>query len=439
MSSAIDQHTLVVAEIVDAETGEPIEDARFFVGVGWLEASKGYSWQDHTITKCTAGKLQWPRDGRQGYDVQCIRIESPGYKPFVTVPIARNHAERIPDTATVVTPGQPVKLTIKLQLDLGIVGRVLTPDGEPARSAQVGITQDCRSITLKEGQLSNTTFWQYDNGQDIWDPPPLVQTDDEGRFALPDDLPPAGIVVAHASGFVTKPLAEYKAGDDLKLHPWGRIEGKLDWGVLPNAGVRLCVQYLNEAAPLIRYQKEYLTTDASGAFVIDKVPPGYSSFSHQVSEASHNWYGHPYQSVLVEAERAPTRFTLGRSTSIVGHLPAGLDYANITVRYAVNGHDGSTAYELFMKSKVGKLYRSPPVPVAVDGSFQFDGVRPEHYQLTVERRGRRTTTRLGGKNFSVRTLPDDEEAKPQDIGEVFVRDIPKAAVSSNPAAVRNQR
>jgi hypothetical protein len=233
-------------------------------------------------------------------------------------------------------------------------------------------------------------------------------------------------------------LAELKSGDVLELQPWGRIEGKLDWGVLPNAGVRFCVQYLNEA-PLIRYQKVYLTTDARGAFVIDKVPPGYAAFSHQVSEASATWYGHPYQSVLVEAERAPTLLTLGRGTSIVGHLPAGLDYANITVRYEIDGHGGSTAYELFMKSEVGKLYRSPPVPVAVDGSFQFDDVRPEHYQLTVERRSRRVTARLGGKNFSVRTLPEDEEAKPQDLGEVFVHDIPKAAVSSNPSAVRNQR
>jgi hypothetical protein len=185
MSSAIDQHTLVVAEIVDAETGDPIEDARFFVSAGWLEASRGYSWQDHTITKCSAGKLQWPRDGAQGYDVQCLRIESPGYKPFVTAPIARDRAERIPDAATVVLPGQPVKLTIKLQLDLGIVGRVLTPDGEPAAAAQVGITQNGRSITLEDGGLHNSKSWHYDSSQDLWDPPPLVVADDEGKFFAP--------------------------------------------------------------------------------------------------------------------------------------------------------------------------------------------------------------------------------------------------------------
>ena len=81
--SAVPNNAFLVAEVVDAETGKPIDKFTALAGVNRMEGL-GWQWQPHTIHAYQNGQLQWPPAKRRGYDKQVLRVEADGYLPYET-------------------------------------------------------------------------------------------------------------------------------------------------------------------------------------------------------------------------------------------------------------------------------------------------------------------------------------------------------------------
>jgi RNA polymerase sigma factor (sigma-70 family) len=142
-----------------------------------------------------------------------------------------------------------------------IQGVVKTPEGEPAASARLAVAQEANAVlSSRPGELS-----AHDSGQ---------QSDAEGRFRLSKPLKAHALVAFHDTGWAIIPLSSAAGPLEVRLLPWGRIEGTALSGGAPLTGEHLELNKLtwdwSDALQVLRHE----TTDAEGRFVFDKLPAG---------------------------------------------------------------------------------------------------------------------------------------------------------------------
>lgn len=227
-------------------------------------------------------------------------IEKEGYLPELSATFARD--------------GTNQNINFRLRKGSGPSGIVLLPDGSPAADAAVLLCTSGTGVTLsgpgKVGRGINTTTYR-------------VQTDPAGNFALPAAISPLGVIAVHEEGLAESSLADLQNKRQLRLQPWGRVEGRLMLESKPAAGQEIVA--FNQ---IIRYDEEgrrsgYLTyrlettTDASGRFTFPKVPAGQCGVFRQFRQARHAFGSHR-QSFMV-APGQTIQVTLGGSgRSIAG-------------------------------------------------------------------------------------------------------------------------
>lgn len=435
---AAGQSALLVASVVDAQTGEPIPKFQALAGTSPLE-DLGWQWQPHTLHEFTGGRLQWPPPGRRGYGVQRIRVEASGYVPHIT-PVVKDATSNEPRAVAAgrilsVEPGQPAEITIRMQRDPGIRARVLTPEGEPAAGAQVGIAMAAREAPIRDGALRVRPVGDDASPSDRWRRPVVVEADDQGWFTLPDEVVPAAVAIAHSSGFVAMNLMNLKqAAPEVRLEPWGAVAGRVVWG--DTAGARESL-WLNARTSvggtfgLVLSMNAHLTTDADGAFFVDKVPPGLAQVSRTV-DLGENYDGDsfmPNQFIDVAAGESTDVVFGGRGRPVTGRLVGRDDWSGVTVRAAPNAprpgfmanqRDPTwPAYTQFLASTAGKNYVKKGVPVDAAGRFRIENVPPEYYQLFVDAEG--ADQSIGYATFRVETIPGGESDAPLDVGELRCR------------------
>ena len=81
----------------------------------------------------------------------------------------------------------------------------------------------------------------------------------------------------HEQGYAEASRKQFEPGHELRLQPWGRIEGSLSVGRKPLAN-QLVVARLDDARvdpelPAIQNESR-ATTDEKGHFLIDRIAPG---------------------------------------------------------------------------------------------------------------------------------------------------------------------
>jgi NAD(P)-dependent dehydrogenase (short-subunit alcohol dehydrogenase family) len=116
---------------------------------------------------------------KRAWELTVLRIGADGYLPFLTRPIRRSEGE--------------LTLDVSLTPDPGIVGKVLTPSGAPARGAVLAVCTWTNEVGVERGTLRYSG-----HGQRLGR---LGTTADDGTFRLRGEVDPWLLVVAHDSGY----------------------------------------------------------------------------------------------------------------------------------------------------------------------------------------------------------------------------------------------
>ncbi len=142
---------------------------------------------------------------------------------------------------------------------------ILQPDGEPAAGARVWIRAN-----LNDGPLFCNQPNQYDGSRLL-----RLQTDVQGKFALPGLPEDQILVLTHPQGCLEISRAELERQSLVKLQPWGRVEGVTKIGGQPKGGVQLGLSTLWWSPYNHGMLLNYSTTSAAdGTFAFTNVPAG---------------------------------------------------------------------------------------------------------------------------------------------------------------------
>ena len=168
---------------------------------------------------------------------------------------------------------------------------------------------------------------------------PTITTKADGKYHFPAQVDPWGIVVLHDDGYRNFSEADYKKGNDIKLQPWGRIEGKLLVGSKPGANERVVVQLVDNSRdqnqPRIHHDIRS-STDETGAFVFDRLPPGEAIVGRFVEIREHTWSTRQNERVNIESGKTLQVQLGGKGRPVIGRFvkPAGRDDLNFASNQA---------------------------------------------------------------------------------------------------------
>jgi thiol-disulfide isomerase/thioredoxin/protocatechuate 3,4-dioxygenase beta subunit len=396
---------VVRGTVVDAKTGEPIPAFKLVNGISWGDGRPIY-WERRTglSEKEARGKngkfeltMTWPRPG------MAIRVEADGYLPGET-PIFK------------IEDGNQ-NFTIKMVKAADIAGHVVGPDGKPVAGAEVVLVGPGNSPQYLNGKRRD-----YAREEQPW-----MASKADGSFSFPPQGEAYLLIVSADAGYAEVPSPDNSTAREakpieVKLQPWGRIEGVVKIGTKPAAGAKLQTSENREYKPNspMTYQQFEADAGPDGKFVMPRVKPGemlvgrYLKLSENMSSTADG------VKVTVKPGETVTVQVGGKGRPVVGRLelPAELrgDKAKPwlvqnamlsskgdefpkrpAVPDDVKGDPEKTRawYEKWQKSNEGKVYaekvkalqekqRNYNVVVSrQDGSFRVDGVEPGTYALAV--------------------------------------------------------
>lgn len=414
------ENPLVRLTVLDQRTGQVLPRFAVLPGIeGMLgdvnEAMPFIQWQPHLWREGQTGKLDWPR--QRTYDSMRLRIEADGYRPGLTQVIRKVEG--------------PISIQVKLVPDPGLDGRILSPNGQPANKAQVGVAMSAREIWIANRRI-RVPEKIPDDPADQWRLPLVIESDSTGRYHLPAEVTPALVIVAHDSGYAEIRRDQLtSATSTITLRPWGRIEGRLLWRDLPgkNQNISLMVSHPNpEWIPLVGHSAK-TATDADGRFTFDDVPPGSAHISREQvlattpDSSGDSVFSFPSMHLDVKAT-GPTHVVLGgKGQPVIGHLKGLTNWKDVTVRIfpvAPRPGDGDrwTAYSQFADSPAGKLYHREAIPVQEDGTFRIERVLSSQYQWQVK--GSDGEIRASGK-LQVPPTAEGKSEHPIDLGSIEIK------------------
>ena len=205
-------------------------------------------------------------------------------------PVETPKSSEAAKTAATERPAAPPKPTFPTPTSKFITGKVLKPDGTPAAGAEVGFftTTDDRNDRFlprlsREGRIEAIEHRAIVRGQWNNREREPIRTDANGRFRLPVWAERFGWCITHDTGVLrsTKLVEKAEGETELKLEPWGRIEGRLLLDERPMASKTLVYQpnfdigknrFGNPMPTSIR-------TNHPGMFVVERALPGPYRFA----------------------------------------------------------------------------------------------------------------------------------------------------------------
>ena len=442
-------NTILVAEIVDDTTGQPIDSFTALPGVGRLKDFKfRWQWQPHQIHEFKSGELIWPPTGKRAYRVdQALRIEADGYLPFITPTIRQSanineKSKRAgvdqppePRPPIEVAPGAPGKITVRLQRDKGISGQVVDAGGSPMAGATVAVGTinfargNWQNIHIARG---NIHIWPKPSPNDSlrkrWERPKTVTTDKNGQFKLPSLNANVGVVAVHENGIAVGTYQEMMESPTLKLEPWARIEGQAIWNDKPAANERIRLyarRHSNEAV-----------TDENGRFAFDKVPPGKVSIGRNSGPKKSNVTLTNPSATLQLLPGMTTQCVLGgRGRPVVGTITGFTNWQDVSISIHLNrrwpsnsfrSKDDPTvgAFHRFISSDYYRHYDKKPIGIAEDGSFHVDDVPAESWAIVVREvakgKPESAVVNQGEGRFVIPMMPTGASDEPKDIGKIEI-------------------
>jgi RNA polymerase sigma factor (sigma-70 family) len=260
-----EEHTVVLSPALiisgtvrDAVTHDSIP--QFRIGIGWPEQGPDGSieprWSDidRFWLKFTGGQFHHALEEmviggstNRGY---VFRFEADGHKPFVTRAYQADEGELV--------------INVELQPGQDIPAMAYTPQGKPARNAQVAFVSPGTEVRLVPGGFAG------DLGHAL---PWLRLAKADGGFTVPDDDNVQRVIVASPEGYAESSREELRQARAIRLAPWSRIEGVYQSGGKPVANAEIRLLWNSELLGL-SFDAHSVRTDAEGRFAFPQVPPG---------------------------------------------------------------------------------------------------------------------------------------------------------------------
>jgi peroxiredoxin len=273
-----------------------------------------------------------------------------------------------------------------------IEGKILGPDGQPVASAGVWVGTSARQASAYPGT---------DRAQAL--------ADKSGNYQVAKPDGDYVVVVRSPQGYAEVSSQKLAGGGDIKLQPWGRIEGVVKAGnnLIPRARVHLWRIGENDEA--VHHETD-IAADAQGKFVFPQVAPGgvqiYRRIETPLLESADWTY------VEVEPGKTTTANIGGKGGSVVGKVAITPELAQIVsfdpkhpklryeadVRRELPGerleHSKSETpeeyrakEEAFARTPEGKIHKEwtfgSSIVVNRDGTFRIDNLPAAKYTLTI--------------------------------------------------------
>ncbi len=377
-------------KVLEAETGKPID--KFVLIPGWGPDRPG-------------GQVSWRRDGSSktltggAYDetglfdnqglTRSLRIEADGYAPEMSEGFKDDAGEIVHD--------------FKLKKAVGFGGIVTGPDGQPLRGAVVALT----NLNLRP-YILNGAIPEF-----VQSPGTTEVTRADGLYSFRAQEEPTGILVVANEGFMRKAPWELVASGDVRVEPWGRVEGTCRIGEKPvsHQKIRLSVDATAASSTDYEFYEYEAETDADGKFVVERVIPGDASATTATPQGANRGLHGSIGSGKFEVRSGETaKATIGGSgRPVIGRVqvpdgsvvPVNLSTSTGNLRFKSHVQEMKLpddfmtwefpkrkAYSLaWYKSPEGKAWRrgmrGNGIKVESDGSFRAEEVLPGSYELTI--------------------------------------------------------
>ena len=427
--------------VVDATTELPVRRVRVIRGLSGDHPPIGHprnsdarerpQWQYEDTPSFDDGRfmVDFSRYERTRSSALFARVEAEGYIPTISRSYRNDDGRQT--------------WNVRLQPAPGVSGIVRLADGEPVAEATVILVTPKEEATVHNGHVDPAKTHADRR-----------RTAADGRFwfARPDE--PFLIAVLSDRGFAVRTPEEMAAGPNVRLQPWGRIEGTLRVGSQPRADEevtsRVTFARSDEAYLIFRYD---VKTDDQSRFVMDRVLPGGLTLSRRVASPegmlpdSHLAYleirpgetismtlgstGRPLVGRLVlPPDTGPLAGFANGSCMLIRNLPPPYP-KEILGGDLVRFH---TWWGRFRQTEAGRAYwrksRVYAALVDADGNFRIENVEPGSYELRfgvphirMGEAGRvwDTLSGQGQRHVDVPEIPGGRTEEPLDLGRIELR------------------
>jgi RNA polymerase sigma factor (sigma-70 family) len=372
----------VTGSVTDAETGAPVPSFKYTLGHSqpWMPSDPIPMWDLRSQTGSN-GSYQVTLEEEQ---VPYLRVEAAGYEAVEAQLELTNGLVGVRDF--------PLRRVTETN---SIRGIVLLPDGSPAAGVEVAL------CTAKVGVMLNGTAFEprpFGSASRGHEADYRRKTDADGAFSFEPKPGAHTLVAVSRAGLARVRCFDHSQPLQLKLQPWGRVEGnvrtpdgrwaerKLSWGTTGNLTSWMTLFYNSGGFSA--------QSDATGHFILERVPPGDCQMSMAdadggadiLSPSLHvnaGGLGSPVTGKLV----APPGLEIRSWSNQVTLAQMHIEWGNYYVPKELTGSAVERWKLEFEDTDAGrKWFRSQwsyDFKVGADGSFTIPEALPGKYRLFV--------------------------------------------------------
>jgi 5-hydroxyisourate hydrolase-like protein (transthyretin family) len=292
----------VSGNVVDAETGQPLETFSVIPGSQWNGPNRPPYWHRYMAKPGNDGKFLVEFD--EPDEGHLVRIEAEGYRPAISREMNSEEGE--------------VTLEFKLEKGAGPAGIVKLPNGEPAAGVEVALV------------MANNNRLEIHNGRNSMRSE--LTTEAEGEFVLPYPEADFKIVCLGDAGWAELDGTIDSDNLEVTLEPWSKVEGVVLQGKMPLSSDEINLEVsrtYEQNGPQVRWFYQ-VTAEADGTYSFGRVPAGTLTVSRKLkyAELGGSWVtasSHSEQ-VTVEPGKTATVQLGGNGRAVKGQLALPKDY-----------------------------------------------------------------------------------------------------------------
>ena len=256
----------VVGHVVDADSGQPIQD--FLVTPGQSQNLNQIVWSTLHAVHGSNGEFQVYVNKRAAEPA--LKVDADGYLPQV---------ENL-------EAGSATNVDFALRKGSGPAGTVLAPDGTPdAGATLIAMNGDFNRASLRpSGDLR-----AYGNQS------ALHKTDAAGHFAMKPEWGVTTLVVVSSNGFALSDIGSLATNPVIQLQAFGQVSGTLTRTSGPGTNEDLDVQLITSTRQTGLNFELHAVTDSAGRFRFDGLPPGHLQISYRsvMDKFNNGWQNVP--------------------------------------------------------------------------------------------------------------------------------------------------